>query len=230
MIYGPIHDTLLGLSDPQYRAFQCKLIPNVNPDTILGIRLPILRRLAKAFCMESSSDDFMEELPHFYLEENMLHALLINECKDYDEAMRFLQNFLPTLDNWATTDSLRPKAFTSAKVKPRLERDIRILMADEHPFIKRFAIEMLMTYFLDSDFRIEHLHWVASQRMDNYYVKMMVAWYFATALAKQYESTVPLFEVPVLLPWTHNKSIQKAIESYRVTPEHKDYLRTLRLK
>ena len=214
------------LSDLGYRDFQAKLMPTVAKETIIGVRTPAMRALAKELKGTELAAEFMKELPHQYFDENQLHAFLINELKDYDECLQELERFLPYVDNWATCDQLSPKVL---KKQPEATLEaIRKWMASEHVYTIRFGMEMLMSFYLDAWFKPEYLAWVAADRNDEYYVKMMVAWFFATALAKQYEATVPYLEQRLLPEWSHKKAIQKACESYRITKEQKEYLRTLK--
>ena len=214
------------LSDLGYRDFQAKLMPTVAKETIIGVRTPARRALAKELKGTELAAEFMKELPHQYFDENQLHAFLINELKDYDECLQELKRFLPYVDNWATCDQLSPKVL---KKQPEATLEaIRKWMASEHVYTIRFGMEMLMSFYLDAWFKPEYLAWVAADRNDEYYVKMMVAWFFATALAKQYEATVPYLEQRLLPEWSHKKAIQKACESYRITKEQKEYLRTLK--
>lgn len=216
------------LSDSGYRDFQAKLMPTVAKETIMGVRTPAMRAVAKELKGTELAAEFMKELPHQYFDENQLHAFLINELKDYDECLQELERFLPYVDNWATCDQLSPKVL---KKQPEATLEaIRKWMASQHVYTIRFGMEMLMSFYLDAWFKPEYLAWVAADRNDEYYVKMMVAWFFATALAKQYEATVPYLEQRLLPEWSHKKAIQKACESYRITKEQKDYLRTLRKK
>ena len=218
---------LFELQDAQYREFQCKLIPNVNPETVIGVRTPELRKFAKAFSKEPETAEFLQILPHQYYEENNLHGFLIEAMKDYNQVIHALDTFLPYVDNWATCDLMRPKAF--GKHLPELREQIKIWMASGHTYTIRFGIEMLMTFFLDGQFQPEYLDWVAGVRSEEYYVNMMIAWFFATALAKQYQAALPHIQQHRLEPWTHNKAIQKAMESYRVSHEQKAYLRSLKV-
>ena len=214
------------LSDLGYRDFQAKLMPTVAKETIIGVRTPAMRALAKELKGTELASNFLKELPHQYFDENQLHAFLINELKDYDECLQELERFLPYVDNWATCDQLSPKVL---KKQPEATLEaIRKWMASEHVYTIRFGMEMLMSFYLDAWFKPEYLAWVAADRNDEYYVKMMVAWFFATALAKQYEATVPYLEQRLLPEWSHKKAIQKACESYRITKEQKEYLRTLK--
>ena len=218
------------LQDLKYREFQCRLIPNIATEKVIGVRTPLLRTLAKDLIKEGKGDSVLAELPHYYYDENNLHGFILSELKDYDQTIAELERFLPYIDNWATCDLLRPKAFRKKSSHKRLIADIRRWMADDKPFTIRFGIEMLMTHFLDESFQPAHLAWVAAISSEHYYVRMMVAWYFATALSKQYSSTIAYIEQYRLSPWNHNKAIQKATESLRITSEQKQYLKTLRIK
>lgn len=223
-----ITEKILELQDMEYREFTARLIPDIDKKRIVGVRLPQLRTLAKEIVREGKGDAVLTELPHYYTDENNLHALVLAELKDYDRTIEELDRFLPYVDNWATCDSMKPKAFKRNENKEKLLADIRRWLNSEHPFTIRFAISMLMTHFLDNDFREEYLDWVAAVENEHYYVRMMVAWYFATALAKQYDATLPYLMARRLKKWTHNKAIQKATESLRITQEQKQLLRTLK--
>lgn len=223
-----IQKKLFALQDVGYKAFQSKLIPNIDPDTVIGVRAPDQKALAKALSGTPEAEIFLHTLPHKYYEENNLHALLIMREKDYGKTLMLLEEFLPCIDNWATCDTLRPGVF--AKHRPALKTEIERWLIADHAYTVRFGIEMLMTHYLDAEFYPEALEQVAAVEWDEYYVKMMVAWYFATALAKQYEAALPYLQQQRLERWTHNKTIQKAVESYRITEEQKAYLRTLRRK
>lgn len=226
MINDKILKTLIALKDDKYKAFTSKLIPNINPDVIIGIRTPQLRDLAKKLKDEKDIDIFLSTLPHNYLEENSLRAYLIEQIKDYDLCVKEVNKFLPYIDNWGTCDTLRPKCFK--KNTDKLFNEIKKWIKSNHTYTIRFAIGMLMTYYLDKDFKQEHLDMVANVKSDEYYIKMMIAWYFATALAKQYDSAIVYLENNKLEQWTHNKTIQKAVESFRITQEQKEYLRSLK--
>ena len=223
-----IRDRLFELQDLSYRDFQCKLMPTVDPDTVIGVRTPELRKLAKSFSKEPEAEAFLRTLPHRYYEENNLHGFLIETMKDYSQVIAALDAFLPYVDNWATCDLMSPKIFK--KHLPELREQIQVWMASSHTYTIRFGIEMLMTFYLDEQFQPEYLDWVADVHSEEYYVNMMIAWYFATALAKQYDAALPYLQEHRLEPWTHNKAIQKAIESYRITDEQKAYLRSLKVK
>ena len=222
-----LQERLFSLQDKKYAEFHAKLIPDVNEGNIIGIRVPVLRSFAKEYIKEPESKEFLKQLPHQYYDENMLHGLLISQIKDYDECIRLTDEFLPYIDNWAVCDNMSPKVF--AKHKEELMAKIREWSKSEHTYTCRFGLEMLMTYFLDDDFTPEYLDIPAAARSEEYYVKMMVAWFFATALAKQWDATLPYIERNALAPWTHNKTIQKACESFRVTDEHKALLRKLKV-
>lgn len=223
-----IQEELFALQDIKYRDFQSKLIPNLAPETIIGVRTPELRKLAKVFGKTEAARPFMDALPHSYFDENQLHAFLISEMKDYETVLAELKRFLPYVDNWATCDQLSPKIFR--KHTDTLISVIREWMTSGETYTIRFGIGMLMQWYLGEDFRPEYLDWVAEIRSEEYYVNMMIAWYFATALAKQYEAAVSVIERNALTVWTHNRAIQKARESYRVSDEQKAYLQTLKRK
>lgn len=218
---------LFELQDPKYRDFQCKLMPTVDPDTVIGVRTPELRKFAKTFGKEPEAADFLKILPHKYYEENNLHGFLIETMKDYNQVIAVLDAFLPYVDNWATCDMMNPKAL--AKDKAALLERIRLWLQSGHTYTVRFGMEMLMNHFLEEDFREEYPALVASVRSEEYYVRMMQAWYFATALAKQYEAAVTYLEQRRLGAWVHNKTIQKARESFRVSQEQKEYLKSLKV-
>lgn len=221
-----IQAALFERQDPAYRDFSAALVPTIDPSTVIGVRVPALRALAKLWGTDPAIGTFLAALPHAYLEENHLHALLIAQMRDFDGCIAALDAFLPYVDNWATCDSLRPTCFKGHH--DALLPHIRRWLASPHPYTVRFAIEMLMTWYLDDAFDVRYLEWVAAVTDDHYYVRMMVAWYFATALAKQYAAAVPYLQERRLPLWTHRKAIQKAIESYRITDEQKAYLRTLK--
>ncbi len=217
---------LFKLQDKNYKAFNLKLIPTVNPDTVIGVRAPALRALAKTIYREGRANEFFALSPHKYYEENNLHAFLIEQIKDFATCISEIDRFLPFVDNWATCDGMRPKCFKNHKNE--LLQAINRWLKSNHTYTVRFAIGMLMTHFLDDDFSPLYLDIVANVKSNEYYVNMMVAWYFATALAKQYEATLPYIENRKLGTFVHNKTIQKACESFRITAEQKEYLKTLR--
>lgn len=215
-------------SEEKYRDFTAKLIPNINKDSIIGVRTPKLRALAKTLKGSEVSYDYLSSLPHKYLEENHLHGFLVEYERDFEKALKLTENFLPYIDNWATCDTTRPKVFK--KHKAELLPYIKQWINSSHEYTVRYAIGLLNSFYLDESFEKTHLDLVASVKRDEYYIKMMVAWYFATALAKQYDFTLPYIENKALDEWTHNKAIVKACESYRVSDSHKAYLRTLKIK
>ena len=223
-----IESTLLKLQDKEYQKLQSKTIPNIDPDTIIGVRTPELRKLAKKMYKENNYEEFINDLPHKYFDENQLHAFIISEIKDYSKCLDEFNKFLPYIDNWATCDQPSPKVF--AKNKDDLLKQIKIWIKSNKTYTIRFGVSMLMRNFLDDNFKVEYLEMVSKIKSDEYYVNMMIAWYFATALAKQYKDTIKYIEDKKLSVWVHNKTIQKAIESYRVTEEHKKYLRSLKIK
>ena len=220
--------TLLDLKDKKYGEFQIKLIPTVDPKSIIGVRTPELRKLAKEIIKENDYEAFLNDLPHKYFDENQLHAFIISEIKDYDKCLDEVNKFLPYVDNWATCDQMSPKVFK--KNHDKLIDNITKWIKSKETYTIRFGIGMLMQYYLDDNFKPEYLKLVSKLKSQEYYVNMMIAWYFATALAKQYENTLPYIEEKKLDTWTHNKTIQKAIESYRITPEQKEYLKSLKIK
>lgn len=227
-IITEIREQLFTLQDTKYRDFQKNLIPGEAADTLIGVRTPALRKLAKDIAKREDVEIFLKDLPHQYFDENQLHAFLISGEKDFGKCIEQLEVFLPYVNNWATCDQMSPKVFQ--KDPERLLPEIKRWIASEHTYTKRYGIGMLMQHFLEEHFQIEYVEQVASIRTEEYYVNMMIAWYFATALAKQYDAVLPYIEKQKLAVWTHNKAIQKAIESYRITPEQKNYLRTLKIK
>ncbi|MBO4704280.1 MAG: DNA alkylation repair protein [Spirochaetaceae bacterium] len=222
-----IYERLIEHRDEKYSEFQSKLVPNISPKTIIGVRTPDMRAVAKAVAGTDEAKAFLSELPHKYYEENLVHFFIVANIKDFDECVREVERFLPFIDCWPVCDQSSPKVFK--KNHEKLLPLIKKWIDSPHVYTARFGMRMLMNEFLDADFKPEYLDWVAEKRGEDYYLKMMVAWYFATALAKQYDATLPVIESRRLEPWTHNKAIQKAIESFRVTDEHKAYLRTLRV-
>ena len=221
-----ILEKIVALQDKSYQAFQSKLMPTVPSETIIGVRTPMLRKLAKEISGTKQAESFLNSLPHKYYEENNLHGILISGIRDYKDCVAQLERFLPQVDNWATCDLIRP-----AVVKKRLPeflKEIRRWLCSDHTYTIRFAAEMLMCYYLDEEFEPEYLELVCGLHSEEYYVKMMIAWYFATALAKQYEKALPFLEEQRLDAWTHNKTIQKSVESFRIKPEQKEYLKRLR--
>lgn len=221
-----IYDELIKLADKKYQEFQAKLVPNISKDIILGVRTPDLRRIAKEAFNEDKGESFINDLPHKYYEENLIHMFIISLIKDYDLCVKEINKFLPYVDCWPVSDQASPKIFT--KYHDRLIVEIKKWISSNHIYTKRFGIRMLMNEYLGDDFKKEYLELVRNANGDDYYLKMMQAWYFATALAKKYDETIYLFENQLLDDWVFKKSIQKAIESYRVTDEHKAYLKSLK--
>ena len=221
-----IREKLFEYRDPKNAAFQAKLTPGIPPETFLGVRVPKLRLIEKQFRNTEESKGFLNTLPHEYYDENILHSVFISNLKDYDQVLDALEVFLPYVDNWAVCDTLRPIVFKKQKVN--LLDKIKEWIASEKTYTCRFGIDRLMTFYLDDDFQEEYLALVADVHSEEYYVKMMIAWFFATALAKQWDSTIPYIDNRMLDKWVHNKTIQKACESYRITDEQKTYLRTLK--
>lgn len=228
MIHDDILTKLLDLQDIPYRDFQSKLIPAADKDFIIGVRTPALRAFAKELAKREDIDEFLTALPHGYFDENQLHAFIISLTKDFNKCVAHVNAFLPFVDNWATCDQMSPKVFK--KHKDALLPHIEAWLASSETYTVRFGIKMLMEHFLDDSFNIKYPQAVAQIRSDEYYVNMMIAWYFSTALAKQYDAVLPFIEKQTLDTWTHNKAIQKAVESFRVTPEQKQYLKTLKMK
>lgn len=223
-----IQKELFVLQDKGYQSGSVKLNPSVDPDTIIGVRIPALRKLAKELKGTEEAEGFLSLLPHKYFEEYQLHSFLIGYIKDFDEGLAQVERLLPYLNSWALTDSMRVKAFDRDPI--RLLPYIGNWLDSDHPYTVRYGILCLMNYFLDDHFQPEYLEKVSAVKSEAYYVNMMIAWYFATALAKQYKATVPYIEEQRLSKWVHNKTIQKAIESYRISGEQKAYLRTLKIK
>lgn len=223
-----VRERLVALQDLKYKNFHSKLMPTVDSELVIGVRTPELRRFAKEFSKTDMAEDFLSALPHRYYEENNLHAFMISLMKDYDEAVRRLNVFIPYVDNWATCDMMRPVSF--GKHRKELLTVIDEWLKSDEPYTVRFGIEMLMVHYLEDDFDISFPQRVAAIRSDEYYVKMMVAWYFATALAYRYDDILPFIENGLSDPWTHNKAIQKAVESYRITSDQKEYLKELKVK
>jgi len=228
MLTEEIREELFRLRDEAYRDFQAKLIPNIAPETMIGVRTPALRAYAKELAKRPGIGEFLDALPHAYFDENQLHAFLLSGMKEFDACVRAVDGFLPFVDNWATCDQLSPGAF--GKNHAALLPWIQHWLDSGKTYPVRFGIGMLMQHFLDADFDPAYLQRVAAVRSAEYYINMMRAWYFATALAKQYDTVLPYLEKQRLDVWTHNKTIQKAVESYRITDEQKTYLKTLRVK
>ncbi len=228
MITEEIRNELFALQDLEYRDFHSKLMPDFDKDRVIGVRSPQLKKLAKSFSKRADIDTFLSDLPHGFYEENNVHGVIVCDFQDYGKTVEYLDEFLPYVDNWATCDLLKPKAFKNNRAE--LISDIDRWLASDKTYTKRFAMGMLMEHFLDGDFKAEYLERVYTVRSDEYYINMMKAWFFATALAKQWDSTVGVIENRLLDRWSHNKTIQKAVESYRITDEQKAYLRTLKIK
>ena len=228
MIVEEIINELFKMQDEKYRDFNSKLIPTVEKETMIGVRTPELRKHAKKLLKEEGVEDFLHSLPHKYFDENQLHAFILAEIKDFGVCIEEVKNFLPYIDNWATCDQLSPKVFK--KYRKELLTHIKEWIRSDKTYTVRFSIGMLMEHFLDEDFDLKYPAMVAEGRSEEYYRNMMTAWYFATALAKQYEQVLPFIENKKLDDWTHNKAIQKAVESYRITDEQKAYLKGLKVK
>lgn len=222
-----IRKKLFKLQDKKYRDFQCRLIPTLESTTIIGVRTPELRRYAKELVKQKEMQNFLHFLPHQYFEENQLHAFMISEIKDNKQCLEELNRFLPFVDNWATCDQLSPKVFK--KNRSELIDQIKQWVCSDRTYTVRFGIGMLLEHFLDDDFDPIYLEMVSKISSEEYYIRMMVAWYFATALAKQYTKALPYIEEQKLDIWTHNKTIQKAVESRRITLEQKEYLKRLKI-
>ena len=222
-----IQDLLFAKQDIKYRDFQAPLFPNIDKEIMIGVRTPDLKKLAKELFGSEMANKFIETLPHRYFDENQLHAFIISLIKDYETCLKEVDRFLPYVDNWGTCDQLSPKAF--AKHKEELIVSIKKWLKSKHTYTIRFAIGMLMQHYLDESFKEEYMEMVASIKSEEYYVNMMIAWYFATALAKQWDSSIKYIEDKCLDPWVHNKTIQKAVESYRINDDQKTYLKSLKV-
>lgn len=223
-----ILEKLFLLQDTKYKAFHSALMPTISPDLIIGVRVPQLRKFAKEFAKTDDAENFISSLPHKYYEENNLHAFIIEQEKDFDRALKLTKEFLPYIDNWATCDMFRPKVFgkNSEKILP----EILCWLSSDKPYTVRFGIGLLHSFFLDENFSPEFLDIVSKIRSDEYYVNMMIAWYFQTALVKQYSFAISYITEKKLPKWVHNKTIRKAIESLRITKEDKEYLKTFVIK
>ncbi|MCR4991599.1 MAG: DNA alkylation repair protein [Lachnospiraceae bacterium] len=221
-----VYEQLLKVKDDKYKEFQAKLVPNIDPDIILGVKTPEMRQIAKDIFNSKEKDAFLKDLPHKYYEENLVHFFIISMIKDFDECIREVETFLPYVDCWPVSDQATPRSFKKnhAKLLPYIKKWIK----SKHLYTSRFGIRMLMNEFLGEEFKDEYAKLVASVKSDEYYLKMMVAWYFATALAKNYDETIKYIEERKLDDWVLKKTIQKAVESYRVTDEHKEYLKSFR--
>ncbi|MDO4807189.1 MAG: DNA alkylation repair protein [Coriobacteriales bacterium] len=228
MIVDDIREELFSLQDTGYREFQTKLAPTIDPASIIGVRTPALRKMAKRLAKADGIDAFLSDLPHAYFDENQLHAFIVSQIRDFTECLEAVDRFLPYVDNWATCDQMSPQVFK--KHHSELLEPIRRWIASDATFTIRFGVGMLMEHFLGEDFDSAYMDMIATVRSEEYYVRMMVAWYFATALAKQSDAALPYLEERRLDPWIHNKTIQKAVESRRISPEQKEYLRGLRIR
>ena len=228
MTADEIRKELFSKQDLKYRDMQAKIIPTSPAETFIGVRTPELRKLAKQLAKTEDIRLFLDDLPHKYFDENQLHAFIISEIKDYGKCMEEVNRFLPYVDNWATCDQMSPKVFR--KHRGELIREIKKWIRSDRTYTVRFGTGMLMEHFLEEDFDAAYPDMVADIRSDEYYINMMTAWYFATALAKRYDEILPYIEEQRLDVWTHNKAIQKSVESYRITPEQKEYLKTLKIK
>lgn len=217
---------LFEMQDKNYALFQGKLVPNIESKLIIGVRVPLLRKFAKELIKENGQEGFLQELPHKYYDENMLHAILLSEMKDYGDCIKRVNEFLPYVDNWAVCDILSPKVFK--KNKDDLLNEIYKWSKSEQTYTCRFGVGMLMSFFLDGDFKEDYLKLPANIKSEEYYINMMIAWFFTTALTKQWEYTLPYIEEGRLAIWVHNKTIQKARESYRIDKEKKEYLSSLK--
>ena len=222
-----IQSLLFARQDLKYRDFQVPIFPNIDKERMIGVRTPEIKKLAKELFNKDIAKEFINSLPHHYFDENQLHAFLISLIKDYKECVKEVDNFLPYVDNWGTCDQLSPKVF--AKHKEELIEVIYKWLKSKHTYTVRFAIGLLLALYLDDSFKEEYLAVVASIKSAEYYINMMIAWYFATALAKQYKSAIKYIEDKRLDPWVHNKTIQKAVESYRISDEQKLYLKSLKI-
>ena len=227
-IPASVQKQLFSLRDEDYKAFHSKLMPTIDSDTVIGIRTPTLRKFALAFAKTEESFSFMENLPHTYYEENNLHAFLIEAIGDFEKTVSALERFLPYVNNWATCDMMSPKIFAVQKEKllPYIEK----WLTSEHVYTARFGLVMLMKHYLDESFSPDFLEKANAVAGNSYYIEMAKAWFFAEALVKQYDRAIPYLQEKKLSPWVHNKTISKACDSFRIAPEDKEYLRTLRLK
>ncbi len=228
MITEEIRTELFKKQDLKYRDMQVRIIPTAPPHTIIGVRTPELRKYAKLLAKREDISEFLNDLPHQYFDENQLHAFIVSEIKNYENCMKEVIRFLPYIDNWATCDQMSPRIFK--KHKQELLKSIKTCIHSDKTYTIRFGIGMLMQHFLDEDFDPAYPEMVAQIRSEEYYVNMMTAWYFATALAKQYDETMTFIENHRLDVWTHNKTIQKSVESRRITPDKKEYLKSLKIK
>ena len=222
-----IQELLFAKQDTNYRDFQAPLFPNIDKEKMIGVRTPELKKLAKELFGSDAANKFIETLPHQYFDENQLHAFLISLIKDYETCLKEVERFLPYIDNWGACDQLSPKVF--AKHKDELIVSIKRWIKSKHVYTVRFAIGMLLSLYLDESFKEEYLKLVSNIKSEEYYINMMIAWYFATALAKKWDFAIKYIEDKKLSPWVHNKTIQKAVESYRINDNQKDYLKSLKI-
>ena len=221
-----LYDKLIEEKDDKYKEFQTRLVPNIPPETIIGVRTPQLRKLAKEVFESGYRDGFLSDLPHKYYEENLIHFFVLAQIRDFDDCVKAVDAFLPYIDCWPVSDLASPKSFkrNHGKLLPYIKKWI----ASQHVYTARFGIRMLMNEFLGEDFKEEYLELAACKKGEDYYLKMMIAWFFATALAKRYDESVKYIENRRLDEWVHKKAIQKVVESYRVTDAHKAYLKSLK--
>ena len=230
-----IYNRLCEMQDETYRSFQASLIPELKAERMIGVRTPELRAYAKELLASGDYTDFISTLPHEYFDEMQLHAFIISELKDFEQCMSEVERFLPHVDNWATCDQLSPKIFGKKKSGRLVYSDsllerINKWIESDRTYTVRFGIKMLMQHYLDDEFDVSYMDRVAAVRSDEYYINMMIAWYFATALAKKWDESQAVLKECRLDKWTHNKAIQKAIESRRIEDEQKAFLRTLKRK
>ena len=221
-----LYDKLIEEKDDEYKKFQARLVPDIPPETIVGVRTPQMRRIAKEVFESEYRDEFLSDLPHKYYEENLIHFFVVALIKDFDDCVNAVEAFLPYIDCWPVSDQASPKSFK--KNHQKLLPYIKKWISSQHIYTARFGIRMLMNEYLGEDFKEEYLELVACKKGEEYYLKMMIAWFFATALAKRYNESVQYIENRRLDEWVHKKAIQKAVESYRVTDDHKEYLKSLR--
>ena len=221
-----VYERLLSYQDEKYKEFQSKLVPNIDKSTIIGVRTPQIRKITKEIFGTAEATIFLQTLPHQYYEENLIHFFLISKIKDFDECVKEVERFLPYINCWSVCDQATPLVFKKNhdKLLPLVKKWIN----SNHVYTARFGMRMLMNEFLNDDFKEEYLEWVSSKNGNDYYLKMMISWFFATALAKQYNATIKYIENRCLDPWIHQKTIQKSLESYRVSDENKEYLKKFR--
>lgn len=221
-----VQKLLFESQDLKYKAFHQKLMPTINPDLVIGVRVPKIRNLAKSL-PETEKEEFLKSLPHKFYEENMLHTQILCMINDYDACIQNVKAFLPFVDNWAVCDSLKPQIFK--KHKTQLLKEIKIWLKSKKTYEVRFAVLMLMTHFLAEDFTDEILDLVKNIKSEEYYINMMIAWFFATALCFEWQKVIEILKSKTLSVWVHNKTIQKAVESFRISAQQKEYLKTLKI-